>query len=183
MCPFGSQRSPEQEENDPYEAPDQQEVVTDDDRGHQSDHNSNSDHDDMPLDVVTKNYLCKIRGENRLTSKAVQNIAVATNHLMHQTITKLKRKVGEVLQGMETDDVDIQNIDSVFEEAVEEIEMLRSPLSQPFSIDGTHTIVSTMCLFSMSFLFFLSFFLSFFFFLSVFLPSFLPFILILVVVW
>ena len=57
---------------------------------------SNCDNDES-LDVLTRKYLCKIRGENRLTGKAVQNVAVATGHFMQQMLANVKRNVGDIL--------------------------------------------------------------------------------------
>lgn len=75
-------------------------------------------HSDESLDVLTREFLCKIRGQNRLTGKAVQNIAIATDHLMQQMLANVKRNVKEVLYNAEIGNrEDLDKIETVFDEA------------------------------------------------------------------
>lgn len=93
---------------------------------------SNSENDE-PLNNVTRKFLCKIRGQNRLTGKAVQDITLATDHLIQQMLKTVKRNVGDVLHNADIGNDDLNNIESVFEEAAQEMEMLKTPLSETFS--------------------------------------------------
>lgn len=95
-------------------------------------------HSDESLSVLTKKFLCKIRGQNRLTGKAVQNIAIAAGHLMHQRLSNIKRNIGEVLHNADVgSEEDFRNIERVFNEAAQNVEILRTPLSETFS-NGTN---------------------------------------------
>lgn len=94
---------------------------------------SNCDNDES-LDVLTRKCLCKIRGENHLTGKAVQNIAVATGHFMQQMLANVKRNVGDILQNADIgNEEDLENIARVFDETAHKGELLRTPLSETFS--------------------------------------------------
>lgn len=91
-------------------------------------------HSDESLNVLTRKFLCKIRGQNRLTGKAVQNIAIASDHLMQQMLKNVKRNVGEVLHNADTvNEEALKKIERVFDEAAHEVEILRTPLSETFS--------------------------------------------------
>lgn len=89
---------------------------------------------DESLDVFARKYLCKIRGQNRLTGKAVQNIAVATDHFIQQMLANVKRNVGDILQNAGIgNEEDLENIERVFDDAAQKVELLRTPLSETFS--------------------------------------------------
>ena len=106
-----------------------------DDYGGQSNvsNNNNCDNDES-LDVLTRKFLCKIRGENRLTGKAVQNIAVATGHFMQQMLANVERNVGDILQNADIgNEEDLENIARVFDDTAKKVELLRTPLSETFS--------------------------------------------------
>lgn len=92
-------------------------------------------HSDESLNVLTRKFLCKIRGQNRPTGKAVQNIAIAIDHLMQQNnVKKCLTNVGEVLHNAETvNEEALKKIERVFDEAAHEVEILRTPLSETFS--------------------------------------------------
>jgi len=105
---------------------------------------ANYDDDDEPLNVVAKKFLYKIRGENRLTGKAVQSIALATRHVIHGMLTQLKRKIEEVLHEADTEDEEIQTVGDLFDEAAEEMEILKTPLSETLSISDDHTGVDNV---------------------------------------
>ena len=78
--------------------------------------------------------LCKIRGENCLTGKAVQNIAAATGHFMQQMLVNVKRNVGDILQNADIgNDEDLENIARVFDDTAQKVELLRTPLRETFS--------------------------------------------------
>ena len=104
-----------------------------------ADCNDDNDDDDEPLTVVAKKFVYKIRGENRLTGKAVQSIALATRHVIHGLLRTLKRKVEDVLHNADTEDEEIQTVGNLFDEAAEEMEILQTPLSETFSIRDDHT--------------------------------------------
>lgn len=106
--------------------------------------NANFDDDDEPLNVVAKKFLYKIRGENRLTGKAVQSIALATRHVIHGMLTQLKRKIEEVLHNADTEEEEIQTVGNLFDEAAEEMEILKTPLSETLSISDDHTGVDNV---------------------------------------
>ena len=94
---------------------------------------SNCDNDES-LDVLTRKFLRKIRGENRLTGKAVQNIAAATGHFMQQMLVHVKRNVGDILQNVDIgNEEDLENIARVFDDTAQKVELLRTPLSETFS--------------------------------------------------
>ena len=105
----------------------------------------NSENDE-PLNTVTRKFLCKIRGQNRITGKAVQDIAVATDHLIQQMLKTVKRNVREVLHNADIGNDDFNDIESVFDEAAQEVQVLRTPLSETFSnrndYSGVENIVS-----------------------------------------
>lgn len=100
--------------------------------------------DDEPLNVVAKKFVYKIRGENRLTGKVVQSIAFATRHVIHGMLRTLKRKVEDVLHNTDTEDEEIQTVGNLFDEAVEEMEILQTPVSETFSIRDDHTDVDNI---------------------------------------
>ncbi|KAK2552221.1 hypothetical protein P5673_026746 [Acropora cervicornis] len=106
-----------------------------DDYGDQSNvSNDNNCDNDESLDVLTRKFLCKIRGENRLTGKAVQNIAVATGHFMKQMLANVERNVGDILQNADIgNEEDLENIARVFDDTAKKVELLRTPLSETFS--------------------------------------------------
>lgn len=96
--------------------------------------NDNNSDNDESLDVLTRKFLCKIRGENRLTGKAVQNIAVATGHFMQQMLANVKRNVGDILQNADIgNEEDLENVARVFDDTAQKVELLRTPLSETFS--------------------------------------------------
>lgn len=106
-----------------------------DDYGDQSNvSNDNNCDNDESLDVLTRKFLCKIRGENRLTGKAVQNIAVATGNFMKQMLANVERNVGDILQNADIgNEEDLENIARVFDDTAKKVELLRTPLSETFS--------------------------------------------------
>ena len=125
-----------------------------DDYGHQStvSNDSNCDNDES-LDVLTRKFLCKIRGENRLTGKAVQNIAVATGHFMQQMLASVKRNVGDILQNADIiNEEDLENIARVFNDTAQKAEVLKTPSSETFSnrsnYCGLDKIVSNITFFT-----------------------------------
>lgn len=121
-----------------------------DDYGDQSNvSNDNNCDNDESLDVLTRKFLCKIRGENRLTGKAVQNIAVATGNFMKQMLANVERNVGDILQNADIgNEEDLENIARVFDDTAKKVELLRTPLSETFSnrsnYCGLHKIVSNI---------------------------------------
>lgn len=108
---------------------------------------SNDDNDDgtninsEPLNIVTQKFLCKVRGENRLTGKAVQNIGIATNHLMQEFLRQVQQNVGEVLHGVDLGNENSKKIENIFDEAVQEIEVLRTPMSETISSADSYNYV------------------------------------------
>ena len=100
---------------------------------------SDDDDDDESLNVVAKKFVYKITGENHLTGKAVQSIALATRHVIHGLLRTLKKKVKDVLHNADTVDEEIQTVGNLFDEAAEEMEILQTPLSETFSIRDDHT--------------------------------------------
>lgn len=104
------------------------------DGGHLDVSNDSNCDNDESLDVLTRKFLCKIRGENRLTGKAVQNVAVATGHFMQQMLANVKRNIGEILQNADIgNEEDLENIARVFDDTAQRVELLRTPLSETFS--------------------------------------------------
>ena len=98
---------------------------------------------DEPLNVTAKKFLYKVRGENRLTGTAIQNIALSTRYLVHGMLSRVKRKVGDILHNVGTEDGDIQNVNSIFAEAAEDIEILAFPMSDTLSLDD-HTSIDNI---------------------------------------
>jgi len=85
------------------------------------------DDEDDPVQVIVTKFLYKIKGENRLTGTALQNIGIASRHLLHGILTSVKRKVGIILNNTMTEEEDLQTINNVFDEAAEETNILAFP--------------------------------------------------------
>lgn len=101
--------------------------------GHSNVSNDSNCDNEESLDVLTRKFLCKIRGENRLTGKAVQNVAVAIGHFMQQMLANVKRNVGDILQNADIGNEDLENIARVFDDTAQRVELLKTPLSETFS--------------------------------------------------
>lgn len=57
---------------------------------------------------------------------------------MHQMLSNIKRNIGEVLHNADVgSEEDFRNIERVFNEAAQNVEILRTPLSEAFS-NGTN---------------------------------------------
>ena len=85
------------------------------------------DDEDDPVQAITTKFLCKIKGENRLTGTALQNIGIASRHLLHGILRSDKRKVGIILNSTMTEEEDLQMINNVFDQAAEETNILAFP--------------------------------------------------------
>ena len=75
--------------------------------------------EDDPVQVIVTKFLYKIKGENGLTGTALQNIGIASRHLLHGVLTSVRRKVRIILNTTMTAEEDLQTRNNVFDEAAE----------------------------------------------------------------
>ena len=86
-----------------------------------SDINSqNETHSEEPLIDLTGKYLLKIKEENRLTQTTIKKVALATSELFSVTCRRLKRKVEQILEDANIEEV--PGLDAVFDEFISPFE-------------------------------------------------------------
>lgn len=85
-----------------------------------------------PVDLhdLVGTYLIKIKEENRLTSKATQQIARATSQLFHTAVNQLKRRIQDCLSDADVNMEDNPGISEAFTNVSDPFDGLTTTLLQ-----------------------------------------------------